>query len=159
MKVFLYLDVINNWSTFPVLLFYLLGNPTVRGFFCNDESLRHPYLSSTIQAPPLYVVGFAFPLFTIAIVEMIGRKMLSQEGSIVWGRFTISSFAVNIFFIYVGYLFGTVVTQCLTDVTKYSVGRQRPHFFAVCNPDFGKIECGTETEPIYVREYVCRGNA
>jgi hypothetical protein len=47
----------------------------------------------------------------------------------------------------------------LTDVIKYSVGRQRPHFFAVCNPDLAALECGTEAEPVYVTDYVCRGNA
>ena len=50
------------------------------------------------------------------------------------------------------------VTQCLTDVTKYWVGRLRPHFIAVCNPDFSLIKCGTDTSPIYVTDYVCRGN-
>ena len=142
----------------PIILFYYLGDPTVRGFFCNDESLRHPYLPSTVPAPPLYFVGFALPLLTIAVVEMLGRRTLLQEGSIVWGRYTIPSYAVNVFFIFVGYLFGTVVTQCLTDVTKYTVGRQRPHFFAVCNPDFESLACGTEANPIYVTDYVCRGN-
>ena len=76
----------------------------------------------------------------------------------MWGRFTLPPYAVSIFFLYIGYLFGTAVTQCLTDVTKYWVGRLRPHFIAVCNPDFNLIECGTDTNPIYVTKYMCRGN-
>lgn len=77
----------------------------------------------------------------------------------MWNRYTIPSVAVNIYFVYVGYLFGLAVTQCLTDIIKYSVGRLRPHFLTVCNPDFSLIHCGTETHPIYVTEYSCRGNA
>ena len=144
--------------TIPIVLFYCLGSPTVRGFFCSDESLRHPYLGSTIPAPPLYVVGFLLPLIIIAFVETVGRRKLWQEGPIVLGRISVPSHAVNVYLVYIGYLFGMAVTQCLTDVTKYSVGRLRPHFFSVCNPDFDRIQCGTETDPLYVTDYVCRGN-
>jgi len=142
----------------PVLYYNFNGTPYIRGFFCNDESLRHPFLKSTIKSTYLYIVGILLPLVSIAIIESLGKGELPQGDPVVWGRVRVSSVKLNFYFIFVGYLFGTAATQCLTDITKYNVGRLRPHFFAVCNPDFQNITCGTESEPVYVRDYTCRGN-
>merc|ERR1719186_2596009 len=58
------------------------------------------------------------------------------------------------------FAFGVFSTTLLTDATKYTIGRPRPHFIEVCNPDveFNNVTCGTEESPIYVTEYSCRGN-
>ncbi len=47
---------------------------------------------------------------------------------------------------------------------KYSVGRLRPHFLEVCNPDFSQFQCFEpdgqgNNLPIFVTEYQCRGNS
>lgn len=49
-----------------VLMFFLFGKPYKRGFFCNDESLYHPFHSSTITSPMLYVIGFLLPISTVS---------------------------------------------------------------------------------------------
>lgn len=103
---------------------------------------------STIKSTYLYVIGILLPLVSIVIIESVGKGELPQGDPVVWGRITVSSVKLNSYFIFVGYLFGTAVTQCITDITKYNVGRLRPHFFAVCNPDFKNITCGTESEPV-----------
>ena len=41
--------------------------------------------------------------------------------------------------------FGAVCSQLITDIGKYSIGRLRPHFIDVCNPD---VDC-TEPENKY----------
>ncbi|KAL3285842.1 hypothetical protein HHI36_000362 [Cryptolaemus montrouzieri] len=42
---------------FPILFLYLWGTAYQRGFFCDDESLRHPYYPSTVPSIYLYLVG------------------------------------------------------------------------------------------------------
>ena len=34
---------------------------------------------------------------------------------------------------------GVMCCILLTDITKYSAGRLRPHFLTLCNPDFNNI--------------------
>ena len=53
------------------------------------------------------------------------------------------------------FLFGAAASQSLTDIAKYSIGRLRPHFLAVCDPDWSKINCSDG----YIENYICRGNA
>ncbi|XP_055968846.1 phospholipid phosphatase 2 isoform X2 [Sorex fumeus] len=52
------------------------------------------------------------------------------------------------------FLFGAAVSQSLTDLAKYMIGRLRPSFLAVCDPDWSRINCSA-----YVQvETVCRGS-
>jgi len=50
---------------FPILLFFLFGQPYERGFYCDDESLRYPFKDSTISSTVLYVVGIFIPILTV----------------------------------------------------------------------------------------------
>lgn len=51
---------------FPILFFFLWGDPYKRGFFCNDESLRHPFHDSTVRNWMLYIVGLILPIGTVS---------------------------------------------------------------------------------------------
>ena len=56
------------------------------------------------------------------------------------------------------FAFGVAVNQVLTDITKYSVGRLRPHFFAVCEPDYSSFSCEDSAgRPLYITADVCSG--
>lgn len=46
-------------------MFFLFGVPYERGFFCNDESLMHPFHESTVTHNVLYIVGFGIPLISV----------------------------------------------------------------------------------------------
>ena len=52
------------------------------------------------------------------------------------------------------------VQQTITNIGKYSIGRLRPHFLSVCNPDFAVLNCtiGNPENAIfaYIEEDVCR---
>lgn len=141
----------------PVLIFKLVGVPYKRGFFCNDETISHPYLSSTIDNPILYGVGFGVPFISIVFVETFIRGISGPKSEVVFGK-EIPSYLVSIVKLIVGYLFGTACSQTLTDVCKYSIGRLRPHFFDVCRPDWSSIDCGTEIHPNFITNYTCLGN-
>ena len=58
----------------PILLFEVIGKPTKRGFFINDDSLAYPYNESTIPDWLLYTVGFGAPIILIFFFHFYERK-------------------------------------------------------------------------------------
>jgi hypothetical protein len=57
----------------PLLIFKLWGQPYKRGFFCNDESISHPFRDSTVTSEMLYVTGFAIPIAIVNIYPIDWR--------------------------------------------------------------------------------------
>ena len=65
------------------------------------------------------------------------------------------SFLVAVYKAIGTFLFGAAMSQSLTDIAKYSIGRLRPHFLDVCKPDWTKINC---TVGDYVENFSCSGD-
>lgn len=53
------------------------------------------------------------------------------------------------------FLFGAAMSQSLTDIGKYSIGRLRPHFLNVCKPDWKSINCSNGA---YIENFTCTGD-
>lgn len=53
------------------------------------------------------------------------------------------------------FLFGAGMSQSLTDIAKYSIGRLRPHFLDVCKPDWKVINCSAGA---YIENFTCTGD-
>jgi len=65
---------------FPILLFFLLGDPYKRGFFCDDETLKHPFHDSTVRNWMLYFIGVVIPVGVVSErAEWGGCLMDSQK--------------------------------------------------------------------------------
>lgn len=54
------------------------------------------------------------------------------------------------------FVFGAAMSQSLTDIAKYSIGRLRPHFLDLCRPDWKLINCSAGT---YIEDFTCTGDA
>ncbi|MEQ2190306.1 Phospholipid phosphatase 1 [Goodea atripinnis] len=54
------------------------------------------------------------------------------------------------------FVFGAAMSQSLTDIAKYSIGRLRPHFLDVCKPNWKLINCSTG---VYIENFTCTGDA
>lgn len=52
------------------------------------------------------------------------------------------------------FIFGAAISQSLTDIAKYSIGRLRPHFLSICKPDWKLINCSAG----YIEDFHCTGN-
>ena len=50
----------------PWICIQLVATPYQRGFFCDDESISHPYKDSTITTEVLTVVGLALPIISVS---------------------------------------------------------------------------------------------
>lgn len=53
------------------------------------------------------------------------------------------------------FLFGAAMSQSLTDIAKYSIGRLRPHFLDVCKPDRYFNNCSSGD---YIEDFTCNGD-
>ncbi|XP_050408642.2 phospholipid phosphatase 3 [Patella vulgata] len=120
--------------------------PVYRGFFCDDQSLMHPYKSSTINAALLYSVSFIIPFVTIALVEYVillfrrkqqgENRNVTQDIKTLWLEWLKRCLRLLILFFY-----GVAIVHFTTNISKYSLGRLRPHFITVCKPDYSKFNC------------------
>ncbi|XP_015232589.1 PREDICTED: lipid phosphate phosphohydrolase 1-like [Cyprinodon variegatus] len=125
-------------------------DPFKRGFFCNDESIRYPLKEETI---PYQLLGGVMIPFTLIV--LICGEFMSVYLSRIKNRPLGKKYLLCIYKTLGSCVFGATASQSLTDITKYSIGRLRPHFLAVCKPVWAQINCKTGE---YVENFTCTGD-
>ncbi|XP_019598721.1 phospholipid phosphatase 1 isoform X3 [Rhinolophus sinicus] len=125
--------------------------PYQRGFFCKDNSIQYPYHDSTVTSTVLTIVGLGLPISSM----IIGETLSVYCNVLHSNSFIRNNYIATIYKAIGTFLFGAAASQSLTDIAKYSIGRLRPHFLDVCDPDWSKINCSDG----YIENYICRGNA
>lgn len=81
-------------------------------------------------------------IYTTIVVELLNANFLpcQKEKENRCRNFWIAFFhGVSLF------LLGIALVLTLTEIGKRWVGRLRPHFMSVCDPDYSKINCKTDT--------------
>ncbi|XP_033929082.1 phospholipid phosphatase 1 isoform X1 [Melopsittacus undulatus] len=124
--------------------------PYQRGFFCNDDSIKYPFHDSTITSTVLYTVGFTLPIFSIILGETLSVFCNHLHSN----SFVRNNYIATIYKAIGTFIFGAAASQSLTDIAKYSIGRLRPHFLAVCQPDWTRINCSLG----YIENFSCQGD-
>ncbi|XP_037945966.1 putative phosphatidate phosphatase isoform X2 [Teleopsis dalmanni] len=151
---------------FPILCFFLFGSAYKRGFFCDDESLKHPFKESTVRNWMLYFIGLVLPIGAIIIVEVVRSKHNAKTSNgnnisrpYVFMDYEIPDWMVECYKKIGIFGFGAAVCQMTTDIAKYSIGRLRPHFFAVCQPMMsdGSTCADTSNAGKYIQDFRCIG--
>uniref|UniRef100_A0A1B0AHS4 Phosphatidic acid phosphatase type 2/haloperoxidase domain-containing protein n=1 Tax=Glossina pallidipes TaxID=7398 RepID=A0A1B0AHS4_GLOPL len=150
----------------PIMGFNLWGDSYKRGFFCNDDSLMHPYHESTVPSWMLYFMCFVVPITIITIVEFFSTHLhemhifgnLSMNNYYLW-HLEIPDWIVECYKHNGLLIFGAGICELTTDIAKYSIGRLRPHFFAVCQPlmNDGTTCDDLQNEGRYIEDFTCRG--
>ncbi|XP_061527938.1 phospholipid phosphatase 1-like [Phyllopteryx taeniolatus] len=126
-------------------------SPFKRGFFCDDESIRYPLKEDTISYQLLGGVMIPFTLIVIICGEWLSVYLTHIKSKRLGHKYAACVYKA------VGcYLFGAAASQSLTDIAKYSVGRLRPHFLAVCKPQWDRINCKAGR---YVENFTCTGDS
>ncbi|XP_076880628.1 phospholipid phosphatase 2b [Brachyhypopomus gauderio] len=146
MKLFVLVDVFSVVvAALPFIILNCIYQPYQRGVYCDDESIKYPLKPDTITLGLMAAV-------TISCTVII---ITSGEAYLVYSKKLHSN---SVFNCYVAalykalgtFLFGAAVSQSLTDLAKFTIGRPRPHFFAVCSP---------KTCKGYMSEINCTGNS
>ncbi|KAM3914347.1 phospholipid phosphatase 3 isoform 2-T2 [Leptodactylus fuscus] len=124
-------------------------SPYQRGFYCSDHSIRYEFKKSTISIPLLLALGVLLALVSIIVGEFFRIYYLKERSySFIQNPY------VSALYKQVGcFIFGCAISQSFTDIAKVSIGRLRPHFIEVCDPDFTQINCSLG----YIQDYKCRG--
>lgn len=126
--------------------------PYHRGFYCKDESIRYPSKSGeTINDAVLSAAGILISILAIIVGEFFRIYYLKERSySFIQNPY------VSALYKQVGcFIFGCAISQSFTDIAKVSIGRLRPHFIEVCDPDFTQINCSVPG--LYIQDYKCRG--
>lgn len=151
-------------------------SPFKRGFFCNDESIRYPLKEDTISYQLLGGVMIPFTLIVVSQeYSSTTKASYFAFGQHVWLFFpqivcgeclsvylsrvrnqSLGTKYISCLYKAVGsYVFGAAASQSLTDIAKYSIGRLRPNFLAVCNPVWDRINCKAGG---YIVNFTCSGD-
>jgi len=136
-----------------------------RGFFCDDENLKHPMLEEKISVGQCVGIWAAIGLLIIAMTEVLHYRVHVfpswwQDMFKRPTRSALTRLPVEIIQIYriVGYFaFGAVATLLTTEIAKYQVGRLRPHFLTVCDIDLSDDLCKDNGFYKFVTDYNCTG--
>ncbi|XP_074138604.1 phospholipid phosphatase 1 isoform X1 [Sminthopsis crassicaudata] len=126
-------------------------SPFQRGVFCNDESIKYPYKEDTISYELLSGIIIPFSI----IVMILGEALSVYYNLLHSNSFVRNNYIATIYKAIGTFMFGAAASQSLTDIAKYSIGRLRPHFLAVCDPDWTKFNCSDG----YIENFPCRGNS
>lgn len=149
---------------YPMLHIYvfLQGDlaPYKRGFFCDDENIKHPNLEEEISVGICFVIWTCIVLLVVPAVELLHVTVFKQETEQqkrVWG----CPWVVFELYRILGYFsLGAMCSLLTTEMAKYKVGRLRPYFLTVCDleltPEVCKDEYGYDK---FVTDYECRGHA
>ena len=107
-------------STITLIFHFIDIKPFQQGFFCGDHTLKYPYIEN--QTIPSYIC------FTIWVVISVSTILSTQIMS--------KSFSIRVV---KDIILGAMCCVLLTDIAKYTVGKLRPHFLTLCNPDYNDI--------------------
>ncbi|CAH8616790.1 unnamed protein product [Schistosoma intercalatum] len=117
-------------------------------FFCDDWSIKYPYKDNTITDVVVTVVSYLTPLVTIFLVEIITAVLKKRTEN---KNYSIKGSLPFIYDFCVAALISLGTTFFLTTITKYNLGRLRPHFWDICQPNVPVNCTGLQTT------YTCQG--
>lgn len=131
---------------------------------CDSADISFPKMDDTVSLWVVGVVGSLVPIVIMLWVEVYKAKLFwFQDKQSITNRsrrFGIGAFhAVSLF------VFGIALTLLVTEVGKRAVGRLRPHFLAVCAPNFAAVNClqaantGNFFNSFTTGDGFCTGNA
>ncbi|KAL7734604.1 hypothetical protein ACLKA6_010910 [Drosophila palustris] len=144
----------------PICIYEFAVEPARRGFFCDDESIRYPFSNNTVTPLMLGLLVGALPLLIFLVVEYV-RYMrageLSATVQLLGWQMPAWYVELGRQFVYFG--FGMLLTFDATEVGKYTIGRLRPHFIAVCQPQLSDGSLCSDPANLhrYVENYECAG--
>ncbi|KAH8318481.1 hypothetical protein KR067_003940 [Drosophila pandora] len=144
----------------PICVYEFAVDPVRRGFFCDDESIAYPFRDNTITPVMLGLIVGLLPLLVFILVEYVSHLRAGQiEETQVLLHWRVSIWYVELGRQGVYFVFGLLLTFDATEVGKYTIGRLRPHFLAVCQPQLtdGSLCSDPANLHRYVENYECAG--
>ena len=121
-------------------------DPFHRGFFCDDENLKHPYKEQTVPIVDALVIWAVVSILFILVVETL--RSSAEQGrrrpDPIPGQKHPPWIAVEIYRHFGYFALGACGCLLFTEIAKYTIGRLRPHFLTLCQPNLGPELCEDE---------------
>ncbi|XP_038584987.1 phospholipid phosphatase 2 [Micropterus salmoides] len=132
------------FAALPSAILTLMFSPYQRGIYCNDESISYPYRRDTISHGTMAAVTIICSIVIITTGEayLVHTKRLRSNSQF-------NQYLSALYKVVGTFVFGGAVSQSLTDLAKFTIGRPRPNFLAVCAP----VTCNG-----YMLQINCTGN-
>ena len=127
----------------------------IRGFYCDDENLKHPFLQETVSEKACAMIWVVIGLIVIPVIEYAHFKVFRYEtwekavkdrGGIVSRLGSVPTFLLELYRICGYFLVGLLVCLVTTQIAKYQVGRLRPYFLSACNIELTNELCKDESD-------------
>lgn len=129
----------------------IFAKPFKSYFYCNDYSVAMPFKNSTVTNGNLTLIAFLFPMLFIIGTELMRsfymRPKKSMSSSLPSTRYVykircldrrlldVSEQLGNLYINCGAFFFGLLAVSIITDFAKVVVGRLRPNFLDVCQPN------------------------
>lgn len=129
-KLYVLMDVLCVLvAALPFIIMTIVFKPYQRGVYCDDESIMYPLKPDTITHGMLAAVTICC---TVVIISS-GEAYLVYSKRI-YSNSDFNQYVAALYKVVGTFLFGAAVSQSLTDLAKFTIGRPRPNFMAVCAP-------------------------
>uniref|UniRef100_A0A1A7XIE4 Phospholipid phosphatase 2 n=2 Tax=Iconisemion striatum TaxID=60296 RepID=A0A1A7XIE4_9TELE len=129
-KLFVVMDVLCVLvASLPSIILTIVSKPYQRGVYCDDQSIMYPLKPDTITHGMLAAITISCIIIIISSGEayLVYRKRIYSNSNF-------NQYVAALYKVVGTFLFGACVSQSLTDLAKYTIGRPRPNFMAVCAP-------------------------
>uniref|UniRef100_F1LBA7 Lipid phosphate phosphohydrolase 3 n=1 Tax=Ascaris suum TaxID=6253 RepID=F1LBA7_ASCSU len=142
-------SLIVSYFIYKVITKFLVF-PTERGFYCRDvQDLSSPLLPNSVSQTHLLCATLLFPFIVVLFCEGIIFLRFSPSTN------RVQRFSAAVVTLYVDYIVCFLLAVIVNQLCKCAVGRLRPNFLSVCNPQWEKINCSSgET---WIADAFCRG--
>nr|AAQ22466.1 RE35738p [Drosophila melanogaster] len=144
----------------PICVYEFAVDPVRRGFFCDDESISYPFQDNTITPVMLGLIVGLLPALVMVVVEYVSHLRAGDISATV----DLLGWRVSTWYVELGrqsthFCFGLLLTFDATEVGKYTIGRLRPHFLAVCQPQIADGSMCSDPVNLhrYMENYDCAG--
>lgn len=116
-------------ASLPFFIMNLVFKPYQRGVYCDDESIQYPLKPDTITHGMLAAVTISCTVIIISCGE--AYLVYSKR---IYSNSDFNKYVSALYKVLGTFMFGAAVSQSLTDLAKFTIGRPRPNFMAVCAP-------------------------
>ncbi|KAL8450091.1 hypothetical protein Emed_002673 [Eimeria media] len=136
-----------------------MAEPPKRGFFCDDTSIRMPLKAETVPARLATVIVVGLPLIVFVVGEVLHAFVFDwgARQSVELQCCSLPKAALDMYVVCGGFFFALLSNFAFADVAKITIGRLRPHFLSVCQPDWAALSCSDSQGSVFIEDYECQG--
>jgi len=150
--------------TYPFvhIRFFNHKEPERRGFFCDDDSIRYPLAPESITTFECFAIWAVIAIVTVGIVEsfsFVVFRPLEDTAVSNQQQCKIPNLVLELYRIFAYFTLGGLFSMLIVEMSKYTIGRLRPHFYEACQPLCEGQDCCSDPMPYpdhtYITNYTC----